>query len=314
MLIYLLCLVITGGVSWVWVGIVYSRAAHTNTDASLIQFYSALVSIGINLAVLPMWNHLHPPAPDLPVSILATVAATQLLFGAINFFMIRAMTLAMERGPNGVVWSITQSGMVLPFLMGILVFGVELTPGMAAGILLIVTSIALFGLGKNAPKTAGGGGHRPWFHLALLSFLLCGANQCFGNLASYLPRGQEVSSVFRSLWSALGAILPWCRLALVNWIRTRKGIPGSRDVPFGRIFGYAFSMQAIGIPCSYFLFYRGLDGMQRLGHGSAAYPILVCSCLAGFFLYSALFLRERTTRVQLVGAAAAFLGVLVICL
>ena len=44
----ILCLVLTGGVSWVLVGIVYSNAARKGLDSGLIQLFTSLSGFVIN--------------------------------------------------------------------------------------------------------------------------------------------------------------------------------------------------------------------------------------------------------------------------
>jgi len=312
LLFYVLCLVITGGIPWVWVGIVYSRAAHRGINSGLIQLYGSIAGTVFNAAVFLMINRLHPMAADLPVSTVVWAAVSQAGAGAINFLMLRAMTVAMARGPHGITWSIMQSGMILPFLMGILVFGVKLRLGMAIGIVLILASILLFGVAKQDGKRSNVASERAWFGMALLAFLFCGVTHCCGNLASYLPRGAEVGSVFRCLFAALGSAIVWPVFAWMD--RKKTGKPLFRGAPHRQIAKYALSILVVGIPSQYFLFYRGLDGLQRLGYGAVGYPIAVCSCIAGFFLYCTLIRRERPNRIQTIGMLAAMLGVLVICL
>lgn len=306
---YILCLVATGGISWVYVGIVYSRAARRGIGDSLIQLYAALLGAVIYLTVFLTGK----PLPlDMPARTLPVVAITMMFFGAFNFCMIKAMTRAMSKGPNGVIWSITQSGMVFPFLMGVFFFGVELSATMVAGVFLIFTSIVLFGIGKGRGDSSSSTSAKSWFWFALLAFLFCGLNQCAGNIASYIPRGQEVPSAFRAMCANLGTIPAWLPFAAIGSLTANH--PGNRPSHHLTSLAYAASLLAVSIPANILLFYRGLDGVQRLGYGSIGFPVCVCSCIFGFFIYSAFILKERQGPVQILGGISALVGVIVICL
>lgn len=47
--------------------------------------------------------------------------------GILNYAGLQAMGKGMQLGPNGAVWGIMQSALIVPFLGGILLFGQVLT-------------------------------------------------------------------------------------------------------------------------------------------------------------------------------------------
>lgn len=64
--------------------------------------------------------------------------------GILNYAGLQAMGKGMQLGPNGAVWGIMQSALIVPFLGGILLFGQVLTVPRLAGILLLVTALFFF--------------------------------------------------------------------------------------------------------------------------------------------------------------------------
>ena len=66
--------------------------------------------------------------------------------------MILLMAKAMEKGPNGIVWSTVQSGLIFPFLMGIVFFNVAVTEKLVSGFVLIAVSVLLYGLSREKPS------------------------------------------------------------------------------------------------------------------------------------------------------------------
>ncbi len=63
-----------------------------------------------------------------------------------------------------------------------------------------------------------------------------------------------------------------------------------------------------------FFMFPGLDRLERVGAGSMGYPVMVASCIAGFFAYGVLVLRERITPRQLLGAILGLAGIVFGCL
>ena len=55
------------------------------------------------------------------------------------------------------------------------------------------------------------------------------------------------------------------------------------------------------------------DAMRAAGLGNVSYPLLVSSCIVGFFLYSLIFLREKVRPIQFLGLALCIGGIAAIC-
>ena len=251
--------------------------------------------------------------PEISARTKWLTAFCMITFGILNYFMFLAMGAAMRRGPNGIVWSVIQSGIVFPFLMGILIFHVEPTLSRVGGMLLIVGSVILFGLGKEKKAAANVPGMRKnsWYFFALLGMLLCGLNQCCANLPSYLSNGEPVGSVYRACFSQVGMLSGWLIGAVTtHTLSPPKFHPGELK----KILFFAISLNAVGLTANYLLFYNALDFLVEAGAGSLGYPLVVSSCIIGFFLYSVIFLREKTGIFQKSGFFLGVAGIVIICL
>lgn len=303
------------GVSWIWIGIVISYAARNRMNIPYIQLFQTLIGITVSASLLGGMYFLLKNQPEISVRTKWITAVSMFGNGFLNYFMFLAMGAAMKRGPNGIIWSIVQAGLIFPFLMGILVFHVSPTPCRITGILLIIVSVLLFGLGKEKKEEARQQPHaqqkKTWYLFAVLAMLLCGINQCCGNLPSYLNSGEQIGSVYRAFFGQTGTLSGWLigSLAAGTLLHPKLG-----KGEFRKIILFAVSLNAVGLTANYLLFYNALDFLAKADAGSLGYPLVVSSCIVGFFLYSAIFLREKTGFFQKTGFFLGITGIIVICL
>lgn len=305
-------LAVTTGICWIWAGIVTSHASRRNMSIPFIQLFGAVFGFGISCVILAGMALLFPERFGISRNVLLLSAGSQYVFGILNYLMFIAMGRAMREGPNGIVWSIVQSGLIFPFLMGITIFSVPAGPVRWIGLFLILGALVFFGIGKGtAKKKTDGKAVGKWYLFALLAMLLCGMNQCFGNLPSYLSGKETVSPVFRAMFSQMGALTGWGIGMLMKWTDLKTGFePGKRKM----VMLFALAGNAVGLLSTYLFFYNAQDYLVRANAGAIAYPVIVCSCVAGFFLYSIFVLREKTHTAQKIGFVLGLAGIIAICM
>ena len=234
-------------------------------------------------------------------------------WGFLNFWMIFFMGRAMARGPNGLAWTVTQSGLVFPFLMGVLSGRTDLTWARAAGFAMIVGNVVVSGFARGGASK--GGSTLRWFLPALAAFVLCGANQCAVNLVSYLPADVRPENLERMLWGGVGTLAAWAVFTAGK--RLLEG-PAPRDPDLRS--KYLFLLRVCGLAlipgfvASCWFHFNALDRLEAAGAIAIASPMEVNACLIGFFLYGRLALRERTTALQNAAFAMGLLGVVLIAL
>ncbi|MGI5868353.1 MAG: hypothetical protein ACOX9C_02765 [Kiritimatiellia bacterium] len=317
-----LLFLISTGLSWIVVGAAVGLIGRRGLNLLYYQILYAFCGIIMSVALA-----VYDPSKLIPPAGISTSTWCWTLIGSFsngffNYLMIRLMGTAMKRGPNAIVWATIQSGFIYPFLMGWLIFGVPMNACRITGIILIVTSIFLYaarGKARSAQNVTGAqqratDSSEPvaaWLIPSLLGMLCCGINQCGANLASYLPRGQEFPSAFRNLVSIFGALVG-CSLGLA-WQHiegTRLRRPTWRDLRTTAIF--AAAVMSVSFTSNVFLMYPGLDILESLGRGPMGYPIMVCSCVIGFFPYGIFVLKERINPIQALGVVVGIVGIVLV--
>lgn len=302
------------GASWCLIGAILGRAPKDGLDTGMVQLGSAIVSI---VACLLLSATLLRPAP-VPGSVLAATLGTYAVAGALNFVALQAMAAGMQRGPNGRVWGIMQSAQLFSFLGGVVFFGDPLTTPRIAGMALLVTAIILFARAKGdggAPAEGAPLAGPGWRFWAFLALAICAVQQNLTGAPSHFESARAVSPVLRAMAAASGAVA--ASLAALAWNARGGNAAAVRaraaSLSRGRLWLYAGGMQLFGLIFAYTLFYPGLDALGRIGAGALCWPILVGSCIVSFTAYSALVLREKTTRLHLLAVAACLAGLFLIC-
>ncbi len=325
-----LLLLVTTGLSWVSVGAAVGHVERRGWSLVRYQILLCLVCVALGLVGWATAPDAFLPRSGCPTLTWVLVIAGMLSSGVFNYLMVLAMGSAMKRGPNAIVWAIVQSGLIYPFLMGWLVFDVPMGPRRLCGIALIVASVFLYatrhaeGAGRDdshaesAEAATRAGKDEPsalrqWLPAALLGMLFCGINQCGANLPSYLEGGQEFSGTFRTFALYFGLLMS----ALVHLAgQSLRGTRLASAAP-GELRGLALWAVGVGTMSfltSRYLAFPGLDTLKRLGAGSMGYPVMVASCIVGFFPYGVFVLRERINARQALGAVLGLVGILVGCL
>ena len=303
MLFGMIALIVTGA-SWSIVGIIMGSAPKHKVDTSFIQFFgsvfSILISIGLLLSIQTEWNN------AMYFSMMCYFSG-----GLMNFLLLQLMSIAMQRGPNGTIWGIVQSGVIFPFAMGILFFAVPLPVTRICGMIILIAALFLFG------KAKGNGGDKKegnWLIPAFAAFILCGIQQSVHNLPSYYPELTKLNPAYRTIFTASGAILgAFC------WNLYKILFRGFKPDCWSQLrnkylWFYILAFKSYGFVTSYFLMYRGMDALAKAGAGSIAYPLLVSSCIIGFFLYSVLILKEKNRPIQYTAFILCLAGIILISL
>lgn len=288
------------GVSWTALGYVMGEAPKRKIDPGILLFLSAALALTVSLIVGLLQGLPRTSAAGLWLAI-----GSLLLGGILNYFQLDLMSRAMQRGPNGIIWSIIQMGFVFPFFMGILFFGVPLGVWRMAGFWAIMVSLLLFGAGPNAHESG------KWKGLTLSAFLMTGANQSLSNLPSYFPAADAVSSVWRTAAFAGGLML--AALAMKCLDRKNFFPDLKRQARRRELWRYCLLLEGFELIFSFFLFYPGMDCLSHAGAGAIAYPVMVSSCLIGFELFAVLILREKRTPMQRAALLLSLIGIIGVC-
>lgn len=297
------------GCSWTVIGGMDSFAARKNANIPRILFYQGLLTLIIGIVAMTIQKeHLdwrNPQFLFLTGSLIVSGIAAYLA----NFFLC----LGMSIGPNGIIWSIYQAAMLVPFVLGITIHNDSLTAPRSIGIILLLTGLMALGIGgdirkkkKNASSDAPP--HRKrlvWLIPALLSFLINGLTMYTIALPSRFQQGElEISSIARSTLLQIGLVLG----PLVHSLFKKDIIA----VPTKIEANLSVFFILIGLINYYALQFPGIDLLTKAGAGAIALTIPVGVCVSAFTIYSALRLKEKYTPLEWTGLVACAIGVVVI--
>ena len=310
-----LLLLICQGLSWVPVGAVVGHIERRGYNLALYQIFSCAACVAAGLIGWATSQEAFFPRGGCPPQTMVLVITAMLVCGLFNYLMYLFMGKAMKRGPNAIVWAIIQSGLIYPFLMGWLVFREPAGPRRLCGIAMIVASIFLYSSRGGAAKADGGvpcASLREWLPAALLGMLCCGINQCCANLPSFLEGGTAFSGSFRTVAIYSALLLSALAHLIIRHLRGH-GVPSPHPGELRALVAYAAVLGTVSFLTGKYLAFPGLDRLERLGAGSMGYPVMVASCIIGFFPYGLLVLRERIDLRQTIGAILGLAGILLGC-
>jgi multidrug transporter EmrE-like cation transporter len=295
MLTGLIFLIITGSI-WVVQGGFISDASKKSLNMPYILGMLSFLGIIITIPAGIIWK------VDLPLPFLIALP----LAGVFNYLSFLFMNKAMRIGPNGIVWAIVQSAFSLPFLMGILFFHVESTFVRIAGLLMLLTSMVIFGTtGKNDPS-AETEGTKKWLIFALTAYFLVGTTQSLTNLPSYFVKDVEgglPATLFRTGLIAVGTIFTW----LIHGVADRKCFDGKGCFLHAAFLGYSGTIASV-------LAFFGLDRLAQRGAGAIGYPVVAGIAISVFMIYTAIRLKEKMSFPVLCGLLFCLAGIIVISL
>ncbi len=300
------CLIATG-LFWVLVGAIVGGAERRGISTALLMILLALGIVATCGVVM-----LGQPDSELPAKARALAATSLFCCGFFDYLMFLTMGRAMRNGPNGIVWTVTQSGVIFPFLFGVCFYSVPLNGLRVFGMVAILVALVCNGVAKErgaeAVAAKPSGNWRFWMALA---FLCCGANQIFSNWPSYYGAVREGFSAYsRTFWMHAGYLAGFALSENRRLFRREYW----RQLADWRLWGFAILWIVGTLVVSFWLFYRGIDLVTAHGLGAICYPVMVCSCLVGFPIYTTLALRERCTALQWGALATGVVGIVLISL
>ncbi len=306
-----LIILIFVGMIWTTTGVVMGGAARHDVHVESMQFISYLLGVAVCLALLPLY-----PAPEVGGKLAWFAFGMYFVVGVLNNFLNIAMAAAMKRGPNSLVWAILQTGMIVPFIIGICFHGEQAGFIRLTGMAAMLAALALISLDKDKGSHSEGDGSKgkSWLFIAFVAFLIVGVQQTVNTEPSYYPEIRTgIPIIYRCLALFGGnwvAAFPYMLKTTFN-----GGVKALRDEFSGKwIWIFAIALQASLLIEKLFLSFRAMDMMAKLGRGGVSYPVMVVSCIAGFTLYSMTILHEKVTWRSAIGLMLCALGIVMISL
>lgn len=290
-------LMVLAGFGWVGVGCVVSYCAAKKVNLAVTQLVQALMCAAVGGVLLYFQDTV-----GVSAKIKYLTYGSLFLSGIGNFAAYDLMNRAMKVGPNGIIWSFVQSALIFPFLTGVIFFGDSLTPVRMCGMAALIVSILLLGAAKG--NTGSEQSSRRWFWIALAAFIAAGFTQVTTNLPSYWQEAKQITPVMRTVWFQLGIAAGFFLL----WAGERK------PIPLTGVLKPAICLSVFYILLYFVLMFNGLDKLAANGAGSVGFPVMLGSCIVGFFLYSLIFLKEKLTLTGALGFLLCLGGIISISL
>jgi len=289
------------GAGWTIWGYVMGKAPKLNIDVNALLFIFTGLAFAISTAAA---FSMGVPQATLKGWLLGYVILV--IGGFANYFQLEIMSRAMQRGPNGIIWTIAQSGFIFPFAMGVICFNVPVYIYRAAGFILIIISLIMFGLsGKN--DSSG-----KWKFLAMQAFVVTGISQALSNLPSYFVEAEAITPMWRTSGAAAGMVLGVVLVKIAELPKMVKVI--RQEIKRWEVWKMAMLAGLSNVVFSFLFLYPGMNTLEKLGAGAIAYPVMVCSCLAVFELFAIICLREERSPVQIAALILCLCGAVGICL
>ena len=265
-------LAILTGLCWTAFGAVLSftaRGKHNVVAFGIVQnLFCALVSLAFFTTPSALGQG-RPPA------LFALIFAGGFLNSLAQFVTNRAM----KQGHNGLIWAISQSSLIVPFIMAALCFAQSGTPAQWCGITLIIAGIVLPNLRSASGSSASGRA----LGAAFAAFLLFGTVQTLYLLPAMLDIPDPAH--FRPVWAALGMTTGWMATGTI----CRQSLKPNRAMA---ILGCSMALISVS---SLLLFFLAIDKLNQAGAGNIAIPLMVGSNIFFFTLFSIFKLREKNT-------------------
>ncbi len=209
---------------------------------------------------------------------------------------------AMACGKSGTAWALGQSALIVPFLSLSLIFGE--TPGLwkSLGIFCVIMGMLL--LGRRTPEEKAHPGSPPpekaenGIPLALAAFCLLGIAQSMTAATGHLSYTDPGN--LRPLLTLGGS---FTALLSGKILLRDKGFSMSR---LSWLLAFLMSFSNLLALSLQFL---AIDALAGCGAGALFFPAAVGSCIAGYSLYSVLFLKEKNCRILLCGTGVILSGI-----
>ena len=287
-------LILLTGVVWGGIGIVLASVARRQWN--VLAFMSAATTLAAAgaWAALTHWPSLlagHVPKA-LPLVLLLTTA------GIIGTGGMLSLQKAMTAGTAA--WTVGQSAMVIPFLVGILFLGEPPRLAGVLGLLAILGSLVAFSRSRKTPGSGPGSDHG-WFRYALLALLLLGIQQSLCLIPSSWEGWSDTARLRIPLLLTSGALA----LVVVSAKRRLRPERGIRLLA---------TLYATLVVAGQVLLFAAMDQLRAENRLALAFPIAIGVSMVAMAIWDRWVWQNRPDRTAWVGILLGLLGVILLAL
>jgi drug/metabolite transporter (DMT)-like permease len=292
-----LSLILLTGLVWGGIGVVLATAVRRNLNPL------AFMTVATVLGCLASWPFLVKWSPILSGNVQRPLSLVLLLCtgGAAGIVGMLYLQKSMKAG--AAAWTVGQSAMVIPFLVGILFLGEPMRIGGGLGLTAIVLSLIAFSLseqtGEKKTLSSPGSSRQSWLRQALLAFVFLGIQGTCSSLPSSWEGWSDIARLRVPLIMSSGAI-PLV-LAMVH----------QRLWPQRSAWALALLYAALVIAGQLLLF-ASLDQLRYEGRLSLAFPLALGTCITVVAIWDILIWRNRPQRWTTIGISFGLLGIVLL--
>lgn len=291
-----LILLVSAGLMWCAFGILISFSVKKS-----INFY-AVVAVQSVLSAIGGWIFVSDYRLLLTENFprFGELSIIMLISGLICSLGIFIMHFAMQSGHHGIVYTISQSSLMIPFIVSVFIFNELLSPVKLAGIVLVLMSFAAFGFSQVSRNSGDKKRwNKNWFIIAVSAFLLLGFHQSLTIIPSYWENWSDTENFRATL------LLSGISLGYISFMVIRKISLDLKSIWIGIL------LLPIGLP-SQVVFYKGMDLLAKENLISLVYPLAVGTNIVSFSMYSLFLKKERGTPLSISGIVLGLIGLVLI--
>lgn len=169
------------------------------------------------------------------------------------------------------------------------------------GILIILISVLAIGMGDSRQPVRAGGSWIIWFSLSLAAFAVLGIHQTVALVPNFWPNWDDEANLRGFLLNS-GFFISYLIVLLATRGRLDRG-----TIKLGLLSGIIVFVSPITL-------FGAMDVLEKYKMLSMVFPLAVGICIVAFVSYSALFLKERSSSITLIGVGAGIAGLVLIAI
>lgn len=203
------------------------------------------------------------------------------------------LAVAFRRGPRGISWAVVQSALVVPFVLGVVVWGDHVGPTGWGGLALVLAALPLLGGTRGTPTPTG---WAPWVTAA---FLCVACQQTMAGVPSRWPGWSDAAHLRPTLACTATAAVQLLGAALTRSSVRRHDL----------LLALAYAVMLLA---SFTTLFAALDHLARLQAGAAVFPLAVGISILAFVNWHAVVSHEALDWRHRLGLGLLITGILAV--
>lgn len=285
------------GFLWSIIAVVFDFVA--KKEVKLYPFYTCSLLFGTLLALMFVkWNVLFQGNIDRIGDLVLVIS----LCGIANPIAMLLMIVAMRAGHSSLVWTITQSALVIQFIFATFFWGEIINAFQIAGLLAVLITFLMVSTGKKTdPKDNASGFKGRQLLIVLASFILIGAGQVLYTTPSHWLDWSDTAEL-RVPILYLSSLILMTGVTIYSKQKIDK-----TSVLLGIVLAVAGALGA-----KFLLI--GVDSFAPYKISKIAYPIATAGSIVLFSFYSYIFLKEPFGVKKWLGITFGIIGITLFCI